>query len=284
MKYTLPIALLAAISSLPFPAYAASLVITPEPAGVQQEFSATVSFSPEGKTFNVVQGIIHLPYGLIVTKISTGGSALLLWPTPPTYSPATGDVTFLGGIPGHGLSATTDATLFTLYLKSTLSNTYEITAQGVTANLADGAGTKVSVTTLPTPLTIGVTNAPNIHAVVDHSAPYAIVTSIGSDNSLFGGTPFVSFYGKDTGLGIVQYEAREGWFGQYETVQQYYVLKDAGKSPVWIRAIDGAGNRTTVHVNGTGGLLYYGISFVPYLLAFLVILLVGYLIYRRRQR
>jgi hypothetical protein len=119
----------------------------------------------------------------------------------------------------------------------------------------------------------------------DHTAPATLSVELGSDAALFGGAPFVSFYGTDAGSGIVQYMAKEGWFGSYQTVEQYYVLQDSSVgSPVWIRATDAAGNVRTEHVPGTGTLQYYLVPIVVAILVLAAVLGLFFFFPRKRRR
>lgn len=259
------IPLLMLFVAVPWMASASTLSIVSAPSTAGQEFSVVVRLLPEGEHLNAVEGNIQIPVGFSVSRISTGGSALTLWPVPPSFSRQGNEVTFVGGSP-DGLSAEGKPLLFTLYLQAEKAGVYSLMPKDVAAYRADGAGTRISLNASPVSITIGP-DPVSPENQVDTTAPNPVTAVLGHDASLFGNAPFVYFYGSDAGSGIAKYQTKEGWFAPYQDVGQYYVLADAGSNqPVWIRAIDNAGNERTVHVPGTGTLLYYGAFFVPLVL------------------
>ncbi|KND47045.1 MAG: hypothetical protein AB199_01270 [Parcubacteria bacterium C7867-004] len=273
---------LLALSVLPQGVGAAAFLVTPDAATVGQEFAATMSFAPQGEAVNAVEGSLKIPEGLSVVRVSTGGSALALWPVSPAFSLSDRTVTFVGGSPGAGLPADSSSLLFTLYLKAAAPGTYSIESSAVSGFKADGTGDRVAVAVEPVSVIVG-SEAVKSTAKADHAAPNSLTVALGSDTSLFDGAPFVSFFASDAGSGIAAYQAKEGWFGAYKPVDRYYVLADASaKQPVWIRAIDAEGNKRTVHVKGTGDTLYYaGLLALPVLL---LLLIIAFLVYRFRPR
>lgn len=277
MKILSTFILVSAVYLAPFATQAATLSIEAPVVPVDTEVAIPVFFSPDGAQINVVEGTINVPNELHVTRISTGGSALSLWTVPAAYSREDGTITFTGGVPRNSLPQE-KSLIFTVYARALEPGTYTLSPKVTHAYLADGTGTQVAVAATPTELTVGGDVQVPAPDVEDKAKPQVLVAELGSDPALFDGFPFVSFYGSDAETGVASYEAREGWFGTYENVDRYYVLKNAdAHAPVWIRAHDVAGNVKTVHVPGTGGVLYQAYVYAPVL----VLLLLGYLIWRR---
>lgn len=259
------------LAAAPWMAFASTLSVIPAPSVAGQEFSVEVRLLPEGEHLNAVEGSIRIPAGFSVSRISTGGSALTLWPVPPSFSRQGNEVTFVGGSP-DALPTEGKLLLFTLHLQAEKAGVYSLMPEDIAAYRADGAGTRISLNAPPVPITVG-TDPISPENPVDNNAPNPVTAVLGHDASLFGNAPFVYFYGSDAGSGIAKYQAKEGWFAHYQDVGQYYVLADANSNqPVWIRAIDDAGNARTVHVPGTGNLLYYGAFFLPLMLVVLLAL------------
>lgn len=270
--------LLMLLITAPWSASASTLSVIPAPAASGQEFSIQVRLLPEDEHLNVVEGNIRIPDGLSVISISTGGSALTLWPTPPSFSRSKNIVSFAGGTTTE-LPTGQKPLLFTLYVRAETPGIYSLAPEDIVAFRADGTGTSISVSAPLSPVTVGKEAVP-AEDKTDHRAPDSLEAVVGHDTSLFGGAPFVYFYGSDAGTGIAKYQVKEGWFGTYADASQYYVLTDAAAGkPVWIRAIDAAGNTRTTHVAGTGDLLYYGVFVMPVLL----IILLALVIMRRKR-
>ncbi|KND49194.1 MAG: hypothetical protein AB203_02240 [Parcubacteria bacterium C7867-008] len=252
--------------------HAAVLQMVPSPATEGQEFSVRVQLLPEGEALNAVEGNIHIPEDLQVTRISTGGSALTLWPAQPAFSHASGEISFAGGTPDV-LSSGASAQLFTIYLKGDTQGSYKITPEDIAVFRADGTGTRISASAPVVSIALGTEVVP-AENLTDRSAPYDVTAAIGTDPSLFDGAPFVYVYGRDEGTGIASYQVKDGWFARYQTVGQYYVLTaPQNTQPIWVRAVDGVGNIRAVHVPHTGGVLYYGVFVLAALLMILLVLL-----------
>jgi len=257
---------------------AASLTFVP--VGQGSSFSVEVRLAPEAEHLNTVEGTIHIPDGLSVTRIGTGGSALALWTVPPTFSRSDRTVTFVGGVPGEGLAPDANELLFTMYLVADASGSYTLTPEAVSGFRADGTGTRVAVDAEAGSVSVDASSeSPRLAA--DHSAPQGITAVVGSDASLFDGASFVSFYASDEGTGVVSFQLKEGWLAPYQAAERYYVLADqSGKTPVWVRAVDAAGNTRTSHVEDTGGIIYWVLLWFP--VAF--VLVVGISWWRRIRR
>jgi hypothetical protein len=279
MRAPLILAILFAASLLPSAAYAATLSLVPGAAGADQEFPIQIRIAPEGEHLNVVEGTIRIPNGVTVTRVSTGGSSLTLWTVQPVFSRATHEVSFTGGVPG-GLPADGTSLLITVYARAS-AGTYAITPTTVTGFRADGSGTRVPVTVSPITVTVGSATVKDT-TPADHQAPDQLIAELGSDASIFGGLPYVFAYGHDAGTGIASFETKEGWFGSFAPSDRYYVLKHSpAYTPVWVRAIDVAGNARTVHVPGTGGLVFIAVCAAPFVL--LILLLIALFIWKKRR-
>jgi len=259
---------------------AATLKLVPSPARANQEFSIEVRINPEGESINAVEGIIAIPPGMLVSYVSTGGSAFAVWPVAPTFSRATSNISFTGGIMGQALPPAEDSLLFTMYVTAPVEGTYSVSESG-TGFRADGTGTPVILTVSKVDVKIGTENIPS-ESIFDIEQPKKIVAELGSDPALFDNAPFVYLYAVDNQSGIVGYAVKEGWFAPFVSTDQYYVLKDAtAGSPVWVRATDAKGNSRNTHVEGTGGHIYQVFTMLPYAC---IALLIGLLVWLRLRR
>jgi len=99
------IILLVIWTSLLFPAIAkaAILYLLPQSQTIYQgeSFLVEVRTDTEGEDINAIEGHLNFPQDkLEIINIGKGGSILNLWPEEPFYSNQTGEISFIGGIPG----------------------------------------------------------------------------------------------------------------------------------------------------------------------------------------
>jgi len=270
MKY-LPFLL--ALVFLPSALYAAEFSVVPVTApAAGQPFTVEVRLDPEGEFVNVVEGTLLIPGGLSVESVSTGGSGLVLWPGDPGFTHEDRSIAFSGGVPGAGLTPNGAQVLFTLRVLADEGGTYTFRTQGLGANRADGTGARVVVDVGAVSVRVSdLSGEPPVREETDRSNPKNVQAELGQDDSLFDGAWFVSFYGSDEGSGIKRYEVKEGWFGTYLPADRYYIVSDQSLgTPIFVRAIDEAGNTKSVYVKGSGELQYYGAFALPLILLALV--------------
>lgn len=227
-----------ALLVVPVAASAASLFIampaTPTAGrSVQAEIRADIS----DVDVNAVDGVVIIPAGWNVQRISTDGSVLSLWPVPPRFEPGEHRITFTGGAPG-GIPRNPSALIFTIDLTRDASEGEGMSVSG-NGYLNNGQGTKLTLKGRS-----GVVAAPGSPTSQPmHSNAAGIIADIGRDASLFGGQYFLSVYVPGLDPETVKVEVKEGWLSSWIRVDHYYVLHDQGlTTPITVRVTDDAGN------------------------------------------
>lgn len=119
---------------------------------------------------------------------------------------------------------------------------------------------------------------------IDSTPPQDFSPVISSDASLFGGQPFVSFNAVDKTSGIDHYEIKNGAFGKFVMVQSPWQIHRAlVGSKIIIRAFDKAGNMREVSIIYAGYLSVSAFYVLLALLIFIVVILLGYVVKRKKQ-
>lgn len=180
---------------------------------------------------NAVEGELVLPSDAQVVKIYTGGSAVLIWVTPPTWNPVTHSISFAGLTPG-GFSRTQP--LFTLEL----SHGEARQAGGkLFGYRSDGVGTQIVLEYSFTAKEMKE----------DLEWPEAFEPVVFSSPDILDGRYAISFAAQDKGTGIERYEHASYWllplWKKWKPVASPYPLSGSAlfKAHV-IRAFDAAGN------------------------------------------
>jgi len=194
--------------------------------------STVVEVRAGREMINAIEGILVLPPSLVVERIITGNSAVLMWIQPPYWNPEDHTISFAGFSPG-GFSRTVP--LFTIE-HSSGSVTY---AGGrLFGYRNDGEGTKI---------VLEYAFAPDVPEE-DLAPPEPFQPIISSSPDLFEGRYFVSFSTQDKGTGVDHYEYASSWIlppskGAWQEVESPLELHNANLfKKVYIRALDGAGN------------------------------------------
>ncbi len=89
---------------IPVAVEAATLYLSPSGGShnIGDSFSVALGVNTEGEAINAAQATVSFPNDILdVTSVSQVG-IFTLWPVTPTFSNATGTVTFAGGIPSQG--------------------------------------------------------------------------------------------------------------------------------------------------------------------------------------
>lgn len=155
----------------------------------------TVSAKTGTETVNAVEGTLVLPSNIKVAKISTGGSTVLIWISPPEWDEAQHAISFAGLTPG-GFSGTRP--LFELEL----SGGEPRAAGGVLYGYRnDGEGTQIVLEYELAPAAVRE----------DRTWPEPFTPVISSSRDVLGGAKFVSFLAQDKGTGIDHYEYASSW-------------------------------------------------------------------------
>lgn len=203
-----------------------------------------VRLDPLAKKLNVVEGTIAFQgdnLEKLAVKVETGGSLLLIWPTPPQYSVTEKIIRFSGGVPG-GFS--NEGLLFRLRLTSAVAGKTSINWINGTAYLNDGQGTlepisarSLAVNLIEQSITAGTEISP------DKTAPQFEYTDIGQDKNTYDGKIFLSFQATDDLSGVARYEVKEGSVVTVVTSGVYILQDQSRRTPISITAYDQAGNK-----------------------------------------
>lgn len=216
--------------------------------GVGNTFIVNILTDTETENINAVEGKIEIfGVGANITEVSTGGSALSLWPKSPeaTKDANSSSVSFIGGVPG-GFNKI-DGLLFSIVLKATDPGQILIEPKNITVYKNDGKGTSLKPMTKPLTIKILAT-APATNnewqnlTASDKTPPANFLVTLGQDDSVFEGKKFISFNTTDAESGIDFFEVKEG-NGEPVKTKSPYVLRDqTAKSKIVVIAHDKAGN------------------------------------------
>ncbi len=125
-----------------------SIVVGQQSVAAGESFVAEWYLNTDGASFNVVRGVLdYTPDTLELQSVSTGSSALVLWPQTPTQTKP-GVIAFTGGVPG-GVSGNHVLLLRTTFKATKAGNAALFLGTPSELLLADGLGTAVPLTMSP---------------------------------------------------------------------------------------------------------------------------------------
>jgi len=134
-------------------------ILSPMPVDVSVDVGRTVSVTltldSQAESINVVSSRVNYSKDILdVESVSRAGSFLTLWPDPPVVDAAAGTVSFSGGIPNGTVTAS--GRVLTIVFRSKVRGTAHITfdPQHTDVYKNDGAGTKATVTTRASTVTV----------------------------------------------------------------------------------------------------------------------------------
>lgn len=245
-------------SAMPLSARATSVLLSPVSSvnSLNARFAVDVLLDPEGKSINALGTSVSFPETLSYDGSSDAGSVISAWVESPHLSSDGHSIVFSGIIPG-GFSGLIDpftptvrkpGLIARLYFKGSLEGTFPLSVGTVESYLNDGKGTQQASVSVPVSVTLSK-DAQQVQGVTDTVGPLPFIPRLVHDPLLYGGKYAVVFSTTDASSGIDHYEVREGKSGQWEKAASPYVLKDqTPASDLQIRAVDSAGNVTTVEV------------------------------------
>jgi len=161
-------------------AEAASLKVSPD-TGVYTAggtFMTSILVNTQGKPINAADGQLTFnPKELSVVSASRGSSIFSLWTQEPSFSNATGIISFGGGSPSGYTGGA--GTIFTVTFKALAAGTPKVTFKGGSILAADGLGTNVLTTMTGGTYTISaLTATPEPEYIAPPNTPKApVVTS-----------------------------------------------------------------------------------------------------------
>lgn len=125
-------------------ANAASLYVAPSSGAytVGDSFSVSVSVNTGGVAINAAQATVSYPNDILeVTSVGQTG-IFSLWPISPTYSNATGTISFAGGVPHPGYTGSA-GTIITITFSTKVAGTATVNIGGASVLANDGLGTDI---------------------------------------------------------------------------------------------------------------------------------------------
>ncbi len=245
-KNILTVLALMALWSLGASAQAAQITVTTTPAApaAGEPFTIAVRLTTQDDALNAAEGSVALTK-LDVRSVSTGGSALSLWPIEPRYSPGSHSIEFAGGLPGS-IAAGEDVPLFTIVAQAPSAGSYTVSVGSARAFKSDGRGTPVAIAATSQKIAVGAGPGTAVPEPKDSIAPQFVSAEVGQDPSLFEGRKYLTFFATDDKSGVSSYQVKEGWFSRYHDADRYYVLVDQEQgTTLWVRATDADGNTVT---------------------------------------
>jgi hypothetical protein len=115
----------------------------------------SIILNAQGVAVNNAEGVLTYPKDLLsVVSVGKNSSVFTLWVEEPTFSNATGAVTFNGGLPTPGFSGSS-GTVLTITMKALQAGQAAVAFQGAAVRANDGLGTDVLAGTSGKTITIG---------------------------------------------------------------------------------------------------------------------------------
>lgn len=216
-------------------------------------FIVNLKISTPDKSVNVIDGTItYNSNKLEIKEISTGGSLFTLWPKPPVFSNDKGNLSFVGGISG-GFQGEKGEVLKIIFLAKSEGKSQIDFLDGFSVFLNDGQGTQInpwlrplSLNVLKRPTEIPAKDEWQGLVEKDKTSPEFIEAIINRDPYLFDNQYFVSFFATDKDSGISYYEVKEGKLDFVRAESPYLLQDQLLKGIVQIKAVDKAGNESTI--------------------------------------
>jgi len=225
-----------------------------EPAIYENDtFLVDLKVSSPDQPINVVEGgLTYDSDKLKIKEISTGGSLLTLWPSPPTFSNDKGVLNFTGGA-SDGFKGEGGEILKIIFSAEKAGGTLVDFFDGFSVFLSDGRGTKTNPWLRP--LELNILKRPageplkdewRIITENDKNSPEPFEIIVSKNPSVFNGQYFISFFTTDKESGLDHYEIQEG-AEPYTIGNSPYLLSDQTlKSAIKVKAVDKAGNERVI--------------------------------------
>ena len=123
---------------------AASLYLSPGSGSytVEDSFNVTVGVNTDGVAINSAQATVSFPNDILQVTGITQGEIFTLWPVAPSFSNATGTVSFAGGLPNPGYTGTAGS-MITISFQTQVVGTATVTIGSASVLANDGFGTNV---------------------------------------------------------------------------------------------------------------------------------------------
>ncbi|MDD5039662.1 MAG: carboxypeptidase regulatory-like domain-containing protein [Patescibacteria group bacterium] len=143
-RFSIALWIVACCVLFPAAAHAATLYLAPSSASptVGGSFNVSVGVNTAGVAINSAQATVTYPNDILeVTAISQAG-VFSLWPVTPSYSNASGTITFAGGVPNPGYTGSGGG-IITITFHALVAGTANVTIGSASVLANDGLGTNV---------------------------------------------------------------------------------------------------------------------------------------------
>jgi hypothetical protein len=222
---------------------------------VGDEFIAHVLLDTPSVAVNAAQGTLEYDASHVSPiAIQYGDSFLRYWVTPPRLPERAGEIPFTGGLPFPGYQGNGGKVMSIVFRADAAGVTTDITIRrDAQVLLNDGLGTSTDVSFQDRRVALIESNAavcevapPATVEQSDVTPPLPFNVIIERTEKAFDGDYFAVFDTTDAGTGVSFYEVRETspyvntpWF---RTDSPYRLQAQGGRTTVFVRAVDGAGN------------------------------------------
>jgi hypothetical protein len=307
-----------------YTADAALLYLDPADADLYRGDTLTIALrldTDEGECINTIDAIVEYDETIRAVDVSRGDSILNIWIEDPKIDENTHTITFAGGVPGGYCGRIAGDPSLTNIIAELVFRSPGLNIGGGTAQSAgvrvggasqvllhDGFGTRADLRTIDATVTLhnsagqGVEDEWLARIGDDTTPPAPFSITLARDDNAFSGKYFITFNTQDKQSGIDHYEVMEEPFEEFSLfkwgaadapwriAESPYVLMDQSlNSTIRVRAIDKAGLETvavlvpdeavrTFSLARLGTLAIVGVTCV------IVVLLIGYALWRRKQQ
>jgi hypothetical protein len=227
---------------------------------VGDTFEVGVFLDSHSQSVAVVESLLTFTDGLRLVDIRDGNSVINLWLDRPHSSDTA--VAFSGLVPGGYTGDRGE--LFTLVFQAQKIGEMRIESPQTSILLNDGKGTPAEVVPAPIGVTVVSEGETAAYTEPTDTDPPEDFTPLLIDPGQFGYWA-LAFATQDKGSGIDHYEVKEGWFGWQEATSPYTLAGQKLRGPIYVRAIDRAGNERLAKLPaaepllGGSGYLFWGI-------------------------
>lgn len=232
---------------------------------VNQQFKTDILLNTKNEEINAIEGKVIFPGDILELKeIRDANSIINLWIEQPKID-SNNRIVFSGVTPG-GYKGEKGLLISLIFqAKKEGQSTIEISEAKALRN--DGKGTPVSLVNsnfqflvseqIPIPENLAT-------EIKDINSPEPFIPEIAHDYSIFEDKWFLAFITQDKETGINHYEIKETkqkiltFFSKWISTESPYLLKDQElKSYIFVKAIDGAGNKRIVKLSSMNPVAWY---------------------------
>lgn len=281
------------------PVYAAEMFFdsAKERVYTGEEFSVSIKLDPEGVSINAVEGTITYDNQFIeVNNVRVSGSIINTWIEYPKVKNKS--ISFSGIIPGGFKGIRTPfsdtynpGTILTLDLTAVKTGQAKVALQDVFSVENSSQAKQMSLSDDLWQMNIeksttsdNTQNKKEIETVVKDSVPPEdFDVHVIKRSDIFEGNYALLFSTTDTLSGVDRYEVREGDYDKWQVADSPYILKDQTfKNPIWVKAVDEAGNERVKEVNPPKVKSHF--QFVAlYIILIISILFLGFFFYYKKR-